>query len=118
MLLVEDDDDTRDILAELLSEDFDVVAASNGLEALDLARESSLDLIVTDETLPGLTGTGLARTLKAEGHRTPILLVSGFRHGLDTSVVEGVLSKPVSLEGLVSEARRLLAGVEATAHAP
>jgi CheY-like chemotaxis protein len=117
MLLVEDDADTREVLADLLSEHFDVVQARDGMQALELIHEQAPDVIVTDESLPRLTGTELAKTLRSEGITTPILLVSGYRSGLDTSCCNAVMPKPIEVDELIRQTERLLAAQQGGAHA-
>jgi CheY-like chemotaxis protein len=118
ILLVEDDSDTREVLAELLSDVFNVTTAPDGLTALTCAQEGAIDVIVTDESLPGLTGTELAKTLREQGSRIPILLVSGYRSGLDTSGISEILPKPIEVAALIDAVTRLLAGDSSEAHAP
>src|SRR4051794_5026048 len=117
MLLVEDDFDTREVLADLLAEHFDIVQSGDGREALELIHEHAPDIVVTDESLPGLTGTQLAKTLRSEGNDTPILLVSGYRSGLDTSCCNAVLPKPIEVDELIRQAELLLAAQQREAHA-
>ena len=56
VLLVEDDPDAREVLAELLSVDFDVNTAADGTAGLNAFTEQRPDIVVTDETLPGMAG--------------------------------------------------------------
>jgi len=117
ILLVEDDADTREILADLLADTFEVIQAEDGRRALERVHQASPDIIVTDESLPELTGTQLAKTLRDEGNTVPILLVSGYRSGLDTSCCNAVLSKPIEVDDLIREVLRLLAGAGSEEHA-
>ena len=54
VLLVEDDGDSRELLAELLEMDFDVITASDGLSGLRAFEKDHPDVVVTDESLPGM----------------------------------------------------------------
>lgn len=80
-ILVVDDDalvlgNTAAMLEDLGHE---VVKAESGAEALRIVKEGlSLDLIVTDQLMPGMTGTQLADEVRAVNSSLPILLVSGF----------------------------------------
>jgi DNA-binding response OmpR family regulator len=80
VLLVEDHVDTRQMYAEFLGLEFDVLTAATGEDALNLLRAESPDVIVTDLSLPGIDGFELvsrvraADTLKA----IPIVCLSGY----------------------------------------
>jgi len=54
-------------------------AASSGKEALDiLRREDSIDLVITDQAMPGMTGVQLAEAIKAEWPDLPVMLATGY----------------------------------------
>jgi two-component system, cell cycle sensor histidine kinase and response regulator CckA len=81
VLIVEDDDHVRDALEELLSgAGYRVIAAENGLEALDWLSRSRVDLIIADILMPGLAGSELIKRLRrtTEWGTVPILVLSGY----------------------------------------
>ncbi|MEP6508017.1 MAG: response regulator [Gemmatimonadales bacterium] len=53
-----------------------VVAASNGLDAVSIARQYEFDAIVLDALLPGLDGFAVAQRLRESRHTTPILMLT------------------------------------------
>lgn len=68
LLLVEDDDDTRDLMAlALRGAGFDVHPAASGREALDLLESKPYDLLVTDYDMPGMTGTEMLQIAAERG---------------------------------------------------
>ena len=68
LLLVEDDDDTRDLMAlALRGAGFEVQPAGSGREALDLLAAMPFDLLVTDYDMPGMTGTEMLQIAAARG---------------------------------------------------
>lgn len=68
LLLVEDDEDTRELMAlALRGAGFDVQAAGSGREALDLLEATPYDLLVTDYDMPGMTGTEMLQIAAARG---------------------------------------------------
>jgi CheY-like chemotaxis protein len=68
LLLVEDDDDTRDLMAlALRGAGFDVQPAGSGREALDLLAATPYDLLVTDYDMPGMTGTEMLQIATQRG---------------------------------------------------
>ena len=72
---------TAGIRAEIEKEDDMEVGgeASNGVEALQLAREIEPDILLLDMEMPGLSGLEVAQQLHAEGTSMLILPLSGFR---------------------------------------
>jgi len=64
ILYVEDNDDLRGAMAYLLRGDHrEVVECANGEDALSIFESSKFDAVVTDVSLPGISGTELARTI-------------------------------------------------------
>jgi CheY-like chemotaxis protein len=79
ILLVEDDDLNRDMLSRRLAlENYDVIEAVDGLEALALARSESPDLILMDVNLPRMDGWQATRQLKDDEttRATPIVMLT------------------------------------------
>jgi two-component system, cell cycle response regulator CpdR len=76
----------REVTAELLAEDGrKIVAVESAEEALDAFRTSAFDLVITDVSLPVMSGMDLARTLLRERPVLPIIIASGYSldFGLD-----------------------------------
>jgi len=77
ILVIEDDQGTASYLVKGLSEAGHVAdLASDGEEGLALAREGVHDVLVVDRMLPKLDGLKLIEILRAEGIRTPVLILS------------------------------------------
>jgi CheY-like chemotaxis protein len=78
LVLFADDDPTgRAIAARVINSiGFGVIVASNGEEALSLAREHHPELIITDALMPRLDGREMARTIKAESPETKIVVIT------------------------------------------
>ena len=107
ILVVEDEDEIRDLVATALRfRGFEVVEAGSGGEALGLARTANPRLIVLDVMLPDLDGFTLCRKIRAGGDAVPVIFLTarddpadkraGFLGGGDD-----YLTKPFSLEELV-----------------
>ncbi len=114
ILLVEDERAVaRGLEYALRQEGYQVDWAANGQQALELARSTNPDLIILDIRLPDISGFEICRTLRQEGKRQPILMLTardeevdkvlGLELGADDYVV-----KPYSLRELVSRVRALL----------
>ena len=92
-----------------------VFEAGEGSAGLALLRQETLDLVVTDEDMPGLTGWDVARLVKATHPRLPVVLVAGGT-GVDTALrsrrehVDAILRKPFPLRDLLVLIARLTAG--------
>lgn len=114
ILVVEDEPRMLELLARGLYEHgFTVMTAANGEAGLRMARESGLDAMVLDWGLPDMDGTALARTLRAEGVRTPILMLTArdreddIIHGLEVGA-DDYLTKPFSFPELVARLQSIL----------
>jgi DNA-binding response OmpR family regulator len=79
VLIADDDERIRKLLTWTLEKgNFQVVAAADGVTALERAREVKPDLYLLDIGMPGMTGIELCRQLRAEDVISPILLLTGF----------------------------------------
>lgn len=105
VLLVEDDEDSRELLAEILRADFDIVAAADGSEGLALFAEERPDIVLTDESVPGLRGTHLAREIKLRRPETRVVLVSGYGNVPGSEHCDLVLKKPLDVDRLMNALR-------------
>ena len=86
VLIVDDDADSRDALAELSQRwGYDVQTASDGTEALRRAIEWHPDVILTDLVMPNMDGLWLLRALRAELPDCPVVLLTG-RGTIQTAV--------------------------------
>ena len=80
MLLVEDHLDTRQMYAEFLGLDFNVVTAADGEGALNMMRVQPPDVIVTDLSLPGIDGFELIARVRSDAtlRAIPVICLSGY----------------------------------------
>jgi DNA-binding response OmpR family regulator len=114
ILIVEDDPEMADVLRQgFENEDLTPILAADGQQGLELAREHDFRAIVLDVMLPGIDGFTVARTLRTEGSRTPILFltardsVSDIVYGLDCGAEDYVV-KPFSFLELAARVRALI----------
>ena len=79
VLYVEDNDDVRELIAELLAEEgLDVHACESAEAALQAFGNGRFDFVLTDVSLPGLSGTDLARELLARQPTLWVVFASGY----------------------------------------
>jgi DNA-binding response OmpR family regulator len=118
VLVVDDEVRLAALIAEyLVGAGFSVEVTHDGSSALERIRGGSLDAVVLDHMLPGLSGIAVCRALRAEGNAVPILMltargaveerVEGLEAGADDYVV-----KPFAMEEIVARLNALLRRVE------
>jgi CheY-like chemotaxis protein len=80
ILLVDDDDEVRETSADMLGElGYNVVQASNGVEALAILDETpELQVMVTDIRMPGMSGLELSDLARIRRKNLKVILVSGY----------------------------------------
>lgn len=100
ILLVEDDEDNRELFAEFLSEEFDVSTAPDAEAGLATFLRERPDVVITDQNLPGMTGTALAMQIKKACPLAGVVLVSGHNRLSGVGDCDAVLEKPLNLEAL------------------
>ena len=114
ILLAEDHDLVRANIVRMLStSNYDVVAVSEGGEALRVLRTGDpFDLLVTDVTMPGLGGRQLADVIVDTEHETPILFISGHFDSATQGLPEQArfLAKPFTREALLAAIAGALEG--------
>ncbi len=103
--MVDDDLDIAELVRlALTDEGFDVVTATNGAAALDVAHESPPDLVLLDMRMPIMDGWTFARRYRAEPPpRAPIVVMTAARDAAERAAeidADGFLSKPFSLDEL------------------
>jgi CheY-like chemotaxis protein len=107
VLLVEDDKALRRYLEVTLQRaDYKVVTAGDGLEAMKFALSAAIDLVITDEMMPNLSGHELCRFLRNSPKLShiPIILLSGMERkdvSSEAGLANAFLAKPVAAEKLI-----------------
>jgi CheY-like chemotaxis protein len=77
ILVADDDEDIRESYSGFLAlKGYHVVQAENGLVAAERLKENSIDLLITDQKMPGMDGYDLSRVAK-EMYGTPVVMTSG-----------------------------------------
>lgn len=108
ILLVEDDDDNRELLAEFLRLEGHVVhPAADAESALEIAAREPFDALVADVGLPRMDGLELARELRRRSPGLAVVAVSGWGDGVELTDacgrdVDAVIVKPAAPARLLS----------------
>jgi two-component system cell cycle sensor histidine kinase/response regulator CckA len=116
ILLVDDEPQVRESVKRLLvGQGYTVVEASNANDAIRIydAAESEIDLVLTDVTMPGMSGYDLAEHLRTRAPDLPIVFMSGYAENpLGSGAVggsrTGYIQKPFQVEILVERLREVL----------
>jgi two-component system, NtrC family, response regulator len=114
ILVVDDEPNYLIVLSELLrDEDYEVFTADCGPAALKIARETDLDLVLSDMKMPGMDGIELLARLKEFNRHLPVILVTAYAEV--GKAVEAMhlgaftyLAKPFSNEALIASARKAI----------
>jgi DNA-binding response OmpR family regulator len=115
ILVVEDDDETRELLRmALVRRGYAVFTAEDGVRGFEEAVRQRPDLIVTDVSMPAADGAHLVRRVRdtAEIAETPILITTGFGSGNATfTLAQGATAyepKPIDPASFMATVERLI----------
>ncbi|WP_442587722.1 two-component regulator propeller domain-containing protein [Pedobacter sp. AW31-3R] len=115
ILLVEDHKDILDYLTRELSEDYQILKATNGIEALELLQQEHIQLVISDIMMPIMDGVELCRKIKNDFQYShiPIILLTA-RTSINAKIegleagADAYIEKPFSLEHLHAQVNSLL----------
>jgi len=116
ILLVDDEESLRLVVTHFLSEElgYNILPAGSAEEALSLIESYSgtIDLLLTDVLLPGMSGSELAAKLLSAHPNLKIMYISGYPdhtlEGLGVSGSDEMLQKPFTIKSLAAKLRDIL----------
>jgi PAS domain S-box-containing protein len=114
ILIVEDEEEVRKLLAEILAiGEHEVEVAANGTQGLELFEKGSFDLVFTDLGMPDLSGWEVAKKIKAINGKVPIVLVTGWNVEIEddekrNNHVDRVIQKPFQLDQVLSAVQEMI----------
>jgi DNA-binding NtrC family response regulator len=114
LLIVDDDTLIRDTLHEFLSENHECHTADRAEQALSYLEVEKYDAVITDVSMPGLTGREILMYVQNQHPTTPVIVISGKPDGADgKSLVEmgafAYLTKPFQLDEIEEVVTRAIA---------
>ena len=92
VLVVDDDQEMRDLLSSLLEgEGYEVILGSNGEEAIELAEKENPQVILLDFEMPGIDGIEACKRLKREGQTAsiPIIMITAYKNKKPDAIEAG-----------------------------
>ncbi|NOQ45959.1 MAG: response regulator [Desulfobulbaceae bacterium] len=105
VLIVDDDNMTRQTLSLALEDDYNTHTATNGLSALELLGEQEVEVVLSDLDMPGLNGIELLERINDMDNPVPVIVITG--QGTIETAVEAMklgacdyVSKPINLDRL------------------
>jgi len=118
VLIADDDIQVRQLLSSILKNDYTVLTARDGREAIDLALNEKPDLILMDILMPNMDGYTACSVIKSdpETRSIPLIMITGIDHKLNRSFSEkigadGYLTKPFDCQVLQDKINLLLGHV-------
>lgn len=114
ILIAEDDDHTRDALREVLTmEGYEVIAASDGLQAVDFFRVENPDFVCLDVMMPGLNGYEVCKQIRRQDEKVPILFLTAKTEEIDTVLglelgADDYMTKPFGVKEIIARIRAIL----------
>lgn len=113
VMIVDDEAGIRESLSQILEDDYEVVTASSGEEAISLVAETVPDLVLLDIWMDGMDGIETLQKLKAAYSELPVVMISG--HANIENAIKAtrmgaydLLEKPLSLDKVLLTVQRAL----------
>jgi CheY-like chemotaxis protein len=106
ILVVDDNDDTRSVLADTLrQEGYEVLEARGGREAVAILQQVEPGVVVLDLVMPDMSGQDVLASLRRSGRlpKLRVVVLTGLERDLDVPGAYLVLPKPIALHQLVSQ---------------
>ncbi len=107
ILIIDDDADIRDFISMALTDEgYTVIAAQDGIQALEMIQQTRPSLILLDVLMPQMDGWDFLSALTyTPAPRVPVIVLSAMRNvseSLQRPGIDGFLSKPFELDELLA----------------
>jgi DNA-binding response OmpR family regulator len=113
ILIAEDDEHTREALREVLSmEGYEVVTASDGLQAVDFFRATNPDFVCLDVMMPGQNGYEACKQIRRHDEQVPILFLTAKAEEIDAVLglelgADDYMTKPFGVKEIIARIRAI-----------
>ncbi len=113
ILIAEDDEHTREALSEVLSmEGYEVVTASDGLQAVDFFRATKPDFVCLDVMMPGQNGYEACKQIRRHDEQVPILFLTAKAEEIDAVLglelgADDYMTKPFGVKEIIARIRAI-----------
>jgi DNA-binding NtrC family response regulator len=113
ILIVDDDEGTREALEAILEDDYDVACVPDGLAALDKLNREAFDLVLLDLIMPGMDGIETLKRIKAFDKQIDVIMVSATDRAREataaiTSGAYDYITKPFDADAILTDIERAL----------
>lgn len=118
LLVVDDERSLCELIAEIFEDEYNVIKAYNGKQALELFWRHKPTLVLSDVMMPEMTGLELLETLKKDkaASKVPVILLSAGLPQTNFQKADGFVRKPFSIEELENAVRFFLNNREKTSY--
>jgi two-component system alkaline phosphatase synthesis response regulator PhoP len=120
ILIIEDEPNIRELVLYNLNQNgYEGLTAEDGLQGQAMARSEKPDLILLDIMLPGKNGYDICRELRAEGNKTPIIMLTAKNEEIDKVLglefgADDYISKPFGIRELIARIKAVLRRYESS----
>ena len=113
ILVIEDDQEVRSMLKDyLVYFGYDIVTAGDGLKGLKEIKGGDYDLVITDITIPYISGIGIISVLKQNYPNIPVIAITGYGYHAEELAYEKkadrILPKPFEMRELKETIENLI----------
>jgi len=115
ILIADDEPNIRSLVSRMLGKDYIVIEATNGEEAIDIAKRQEPDLILMDLMMPQMDGYTACSSIKADQATKgiPVVMLTGVVHELNKRFArdmgaDAYITKPFSADELLRQVKQVL----------
>jgi len=118
ILIVDDEKDLRNILSyNLTMSGYEVLEASNGLDAIKLMETEGIDMVILDIMMPGKDGYEVCREIRERGYKVPIIFLTAKDTEFDEVLglelgADDYVKKPFGINSLISRVKSIFRRIE------
>ena len=114
ILVVDDEEVLRNLMIRVLNGNgYKAISTESGEKALKIINDQNVSLVITDITMPGMSGIDLLKSIKSDNPDLPVLVMTGDGHddtksSASSAEADGFIAKPFQNKNIISEIDRIL----------